>query len=648
MDLWLAIKRLERRGRMAAYVWRTYERIWGRTESTPPLPEAEAEPFGILVVGDTGTGKSTLINRLIGEDAAIVLHSPKRDRPPSVIGYSGKIHGVPVILYESPSLASQSGAKPSDVKQELQLLEKSQKVHAFICCIAMYETRLRGSVVAALEDYQSIGLDWSKTTVALTFADCIPVPKEIRQKTDRVSQHFTEQLTQWQSELRKLLVEKLEVTGDVAEKMKVYPTTGDRDKLLSNGQQWLVPLQNALVKLLPSGAAMDYILESFQQSATGSHKETRASTSSLPAAGSNPVEREDKHISTASLPINSMHISPTPTSTSERQDKVTSASTMHSATNTTESRTTSVTPLDDLTQFWQSIRGILSRLRKDCPIFGVLVIGETGAGKSTLINNLLGSEVAPVGHTMESKTQKVTPHELSVEGVPVVVYDTPGLDDTKGSEYDEEHLKIMKSLLDRGKIHLVIYCWKMIENRLRAGLKRTFEEYSKIGVPWKQTVIALTFSDMEKAIDSKLAEKRSCLTEVLIDKAGLSEDTAKGVKIHPTTADPGELLPNGRPWYVPFWLVVQEILIPAAMPHFLDMHKNNIRDTTVQSGSNPNSQVQLIFTAEEEVVKFVKAFAAKTAISEADQDKLTEAISLSPSSSFRKMLSADDATHTMT
>ena len=69
------------------------------------------------------------------------------------------------------------------------------------------------------------------------------------------------------------------------------------------------------------------------------------------------------------------------------------------------------------------------KLQYECPELKLLVIGETGVGKSTLVNNLLGEDVADVGYSMTSATSAVNCHEGTIEGVPVKVYDTPGLAD---------------------------------------------------------------------------------------------------------------------------------------------------------------------------------------------------------------------------
>ena len=244
---------------------------------------------------------------------------------------------------------------------------------------------------------------------------------------------------------------------------------------------------------------------------------------------------------------------------------------------------------EDETRLWKFINGVFSQLqlRKDCPIFGILVIGETGAGKSTLINNLLGQEVATVGHTLESETVEVKAHELSVEGVPVVVYDTPGMDDTNRDEDEEEHLEMMKSLLARRKIHLVIYCLKMTETRMRRGIIQTFRQYHKIGVPWERTVITITFADKEKDSTSKFVQMQQQVKKILIDKVGVMPSTVEVLQICPTAKDPNKALPTGRMWYVPFWLDVVQVLVPAALAQFLIIHKGSICTESMPASSEP-------------------------------------------------------------
>ena len=47
-----------------------------------------------------------------------------------------------------------------------------------------------------------------------------------------------------------------------------------------------------------------------------------------------------------------------------------------------------------------------------------------------------------------------------IEGVPVILYDTPGLGDSRAVE-DEAYLKMINKLMEKESIHLIIYCFKM-------------------------------------------------------------------------------------------------------------------------------------------------------------------------------------------
>ena len=243
------------------------------------------------------------------------------------------------------------------------------------------------------------------------------------------------------------------------------------------------------------------------------------------------------------------------------------------------------------------IKDLIQSMKDDCPVFGVLVVGETGSGKSTLINNLLGKDVVPVGSTLESSTTTVVKYEVDVDGVPVALYDTPGLGDSRGCKKDMNHLCQMKGILKRGYIRLVIYCLKLSETRMRDSLICMFEEYSKIGVKWEQSLIALTFADniplskkdkekpgfeMGNFFNQRVAEMQKYVTKGLMERVGVAQEVAKKVKCHPTTSDTKEKLWNGEQWFVPLWLDVLDILSPGAAVRFLEIHANNMANIDLQ------------------------------------------------------------------
>ena len=84
-------------------------------------------------------------------------------------------------------------------------------------------------------------------------------------------------------------------------------------------------------------------------------------------------------------------------------------------------------------------------LRNDNEQFSVLMIGEPGSGKTTLVSNLLGEKVAEEQDEDTSSTLS-TFHEV-VQRVCVAVFETSVF-----AKQDEQHQKILKELLVSGSI----------------------------------------------------------------------------------------------------------------------------------------------------------------------------------------------------
>ena len=525
-----------------------------------PGVNAHARPAPALLRGHAGVkapAPPVYVPALSHRNAGVkVLTLPDRDA------------GVKVSATLVPALSDAEGYKDEEYFREAR--RYVEHCNLVLYCIDMSDTRLRGSVLRTLQELKP---DWSRTIIVLTFAHAVPAL--LRHRDNPLfpkGQYFITKLVEWTGELKAIL-ERFGVEQELIAKMNVCPVADEPEDLLPNGEPWLPPLSLAIMEILsPENKAA--ILEEH--------------ATLLPA-----FTAAAKQLTTLSLTA----------STAVELMATTHVSTMTevqpSGENSLQASSVTSTLSEDQSQ---SIRAALSKLRKNCPVFGILVIGRTGVGKSTLINNLLGKEVANVGHTLLSKTPTVHPHEVTVEGVPIIMYDTPGLGDIKGEEEEKKHLDVMKDFLAGKKIHLVVYCFQMSDTIMTSSLVGALHKYHQIGVDWKLSVIALTFADalyvpkreqalhlfkMSLYFDVRLVCVQKDLRHELEYTVGVESDVVKQLKICPTSLLPKDELPNGDPWYVPLWLHIVEILSPAATVRFLDIHKNNICDEQSSTPSTP-------------------------------------------------------------
>jgi GTP1/Obg family GTP-binding protein len=149
---------------------------------------------------------------------------------------------------------------------------------------------------------------------------------------------------------------------------------------------------------------------------------------------------------------------------------------------------------------------------KDAFCLNILVCGKTGVGKSSLINNLVGSEVCKVndpgleGGNLERATVHVSEIKANIGNVFVTIYDSPGLQD--GTADEERYLQDM---YDKCKdVNLVLYCMEMTTSRYTAAEMRATELITNKFGPefWNRCVLVMTKANMVRIPPSQKGKER--------------------------------------------------------------------------------------------------------------------------------------------
>lgn len=214
----------------------------------------------------------------------------------------------------------------------------------------------------------------------------------------------------------------------------------------------------------------------------------------------------------------------------------------------------------------------------------IFIFGKTGVGKSSLINTLLGREVAPEGGGIHAETRKLAEYEsletlqVTIANINVTLCDSPGLNDPETDE--EQTLKDIQNYCNDVAIDLFVYCTSLTQIRIGQDEFNSIASLTRaIGDNiWKKGLIALTFANelrppplskesLEKYFRSRVQDWGEALRNAVV-RAGVNKVDAGNIPVVPTgyrkLALPG--MPNDD-WFSAFWteclLRVECFSIPA-------------------------------------------------------------------------------------
>ena len=199
------------------------------------VSEVGSRTIHILITGKTGTGKSALINGIIGTNASKEggLLNPMTSK---VEEYKRTARGVKMLVYDSPGL--QDGTK----KEKAYLLDMEKKcksVDLVLYTIRMSDQRINvGDIEAMKKLTTAFGEEfWARTMFVLTFANEVRDPED--PEDDSSNQAFFEKrLRTWKEKLPDTVMKKLNVTKKVAKGIPIVPAGYHKNIHLPGCRYW--------------------------------------------------------------------------------------------------------------------------------------------------------------------------------------------------------------------------------------------------------------------------------------------------------------------------------------------------------------------------------------------------------------------------
>ena len=155
----------------------------------------------------------------------------------------------------------------------------------------------------------------------------------------------------------------------------------------------------------------------------------------------------------------------------------------------------------------------------------ICVVGETGEGKSTLINSIVEREVAETKPSVTACTTEVKEYKqsnITPAGISVSLFDSPGLNDSAGD--DDKYIRALEETCQ--EVDLVLFC-KKLGDRWKNGEKAAMLKLTdRFGEKfWSYVVFVHTFANIVDV--RKLLKQYPGLDELQSFKHFLTEERNK-------------------------------------------------------------------------------------------------------------------------